>query len=533
MSGAADLRPYQQLAIEHTRRSIDSGNAAVYFSLPTGCGKTHVISQLAAGFDHTLLLAHRIELIDQLAARLRSDWPDRSVGIVRAERNEWDADMVVATPQTLRGHRLEAAVDRPLDAVFIDEAHHVTPGSRYHTIMEAAGDVPAIGCTATPFRADKRRMQDVLPTCTFSRTIDEMQTEGWLCPLLWHRIEVGMNLAAIESVHTVEGTDYRPEVLAAAATEDSTVADVIRQTTALVGDRPTAVFAVNVHHAQLLADAYENAGIRSEAVWGAMPKRRRVEILSAWRAGSVQVVANCGILTEGFDFPSIAALVMARPTRSPGLYMQMLGRGTRKTPGKEDCLVLDVTGIGEMDDSYQVVMPDMVSVPDVDVTQREPSPFKEGPDAGGQSIQQFRDPARDVVYRWIKDTGRYILPAADGVTMVIQSDPSGSGLYHLARLDRDHRYRLSRQPDTIWEQQRRAAVWLAAHAVPALSYRQQEWHQRAPTERQLRFLGQLDETAAAHARAEHWTRVETRDEITRLLVKAHEDALLTDLWRTA
>jgi superfamily II DNA/RNA helicase len=117
--------------------------------------------------------------------------------------------------------------------------------------------------------------------------------------------------------------------------------ELVRQVVPCLEQRPTLVFAASVEHAQQLASLFCQAGCSAVAVSGHLRPSPREGIYADWRAGHIQIVCNCRLLTEGFDFPAIAALAIARPTRSPGLYVQMLGRGTRTAPGKRDCLVID------------------------------------------------------------------------------------------------------------------------------------------------------------------------------------------------
>jgi len=230
--------------------------------------------------------------------------------------------------------------------LLIDEAHHAVPGSAYAQILgalEAASPderLVAIGCTATPYRSDTKSMLSLLSTCAFVREIPQMIREGWLAPLTWVPLVLDLDLASLPLTQTEE-PDYAPEALTRTLLRTAVMQELVRQVAPHLEQRPTLVFAASVEHAQQLASLFCQAGRSAVAVSWHLRQSHREQIYADWRAGHIQIVCNCSLLTEGFDFPAIAALVIARPTRSPGLYVQMLGRGTRTAPGKRDCLVID------------------------------------------------------------------------------------------------------------------------------------------------------------------------------------------------
>jgi superfamily II DNA or RNA helicase len=238
----------------------------------------------------------------------------------------------------------------PIQTVLIDEAHHAVSGSVYErilaTVEDAAGTQPVaiVGLTATPYRSDEQSMLEVLPVCAFARTIPEMVQEGYLAPLTWKPVQVDLDLAEVATTRHSGELDYAETTLARQLLGETITVWLVAHTASLIEQRPTLVFVASVQHADYLSAAFRACGFSAAVVSGRTGRRQRDELFANWRRGSIQVVCNCALLTEGYDFPGIAALVIARPTLSPGFYMQMLGRGMRKAEGKTDCLVIDVLG---------------------------------------------------------------------------------------------------------------------------------------------------------------------------------------------
>ncbi len=501
-----ELRDYQEAAERHVLESLARGSRSLYFALPTGTGKAVILAALARDLsdrgERVLVVAHREELIHQLAAQI-TPWVPDPVGVVMAARDELGRAVSVGSIQTLRKPRLDrliASSPAPVGALLIDEAHHITARNSYATLIERLREhnprLAVIGCTATPYRSDREVMQTVLPFCAFERTIEDMQEAGWLAPLRQKRVRVPMRLAhllASSSMGSGE-PDYAVGALELEAMRPEVLQALVEGTVKHIGARVALAFAVDVAHARALADAYGRAGIAAAAVWGEMPHADRVRTLADWRAGRLQLVANCGILTEGFDYPDIACLVMARPTRSLVLYTQMIGRGTRLAEGKPYCMVLEATP-GKPDPA-QVTLGDVVPV----VDDEEGDAGDETSDAAKSSNRERRltllDPRHDHKYRWLYLEGAhtYVAGVDHETTLYLVRDPDdehGSGLYRAALLGRDKRVAsvdgLS-FPVSLRVAQRRAREWLDDHAQIAIAGRVQAWHHEPASEKQMAFL---------------------------------------------
>jgi superfamily II DNA or RNA helicase len=315
-------------------------------ALPTGTGKTVVFSHLIDQRPgRALVLAHRDELIRQAVDKLLMINPDFHIGVVKAEENQIAAPVVVGSVQTLaRSNRLEQ-LSTHFNTVIVDEAHHVVADS-YQRILEHVGsfalDGPVtIGFTATPERADKVGLGKVWERIVYQKTLLEMITQGYLCDVRAVRVSVQVNL---DQVHTRAGDFVESELESVLLSADAPEHVVAAYKKHALG-RTALVFTPTVRMAYRVAEAFWNAGVAADALDGTMPLDERRGILNRLHTGETKVVANCAVLTEGFDEPSIDCIIIARPTKSKPLYIQMVGRGTRLYPGKADCLVLDVVGV--------------------------------------------------------------------------------------------------------------------------------------------------------------------------------------------
>lgn len=343
------LRDYQENAVQAVMEGWEQHNS-VLISVPTGGGKTIIASELMGRrLEHgrILFVAHREELLTQTvdkAAMVLGD--DLSIGIVQASRDDFAAQIVVASVQTLsRDRRLErvlAAGD--FATVICDEAHHAT-ASTYVKIFERLnagkpGGPKLLGVTATPDRADKVGLMLVFEKIVFELGIFDLIDQGHLVDITAKEIEVdGLDLSG---VRTSRG-DYVASDLSRVLLENHTPEIVAKALTELAPGRKSIVFVPSVAMAEQTAAAIKAVGIPADFVSGGTPAEQRAQILADLDSGKLRAVANVGVLTEGFDSPSIDTIVMAAPTKSRTKFTQCIGRGLRLYPGKEDCLVLDLT----------------------------------------------------------------------------------------------------------------------------------------------------------------------------------------------
>lgn len=343
-------RPYQKRAKVAVLRAWREHNRALVV-MPTGTGKTIMFGSLIQHvLERTnlrcLVVAHRDELITQTVKSLRLIDAEMPVGIVKGKSNEWQERVVVASVQSLHKKRREKITD-PFDVIVIDEAHHAQANNTYGKVIQWSEEACStlgrrcrtLGVTATPFRGDKRGLGAVFETLAFTYTIPAAVEDQVLCPLKAYQIRTKVNLDGCK----VSAGDFNLKELTAIVNTENTNSLVASAYLRYCKGVRAVAFCVDVKHAQELARTMDEKGIRAKAVWGSMPLEERRSVLQELRDGSIDVVTNCMVLTEGFDLPELGAVLLCRPTLSLVVYQQQVGRVTRTAPGKEQGIVLDFT----------------------------------------------------------------------------------------------------------------------------------------------------------------------------------------------
>lgn len=345
-----ELRPYQHECLGAILDAYRRGKRRVLVALPTGTGKTVVFSSFPRFFRmkrRLLVLAHREELLDQAARKFQAADPEVRVEIEQAQRYASDeAQVVVASVPTLgrsKSERLERLRREDFFLVVVDEAHHAVASS-YLRVFDHLGlrdpDSPRmlVGFTATPYRGDQRGLGEVFEEIVFRRDLREMILQGYLARIRGWRISTNVDLDEVR----VRRGDFVESQLADTVNVELRNGAVVQAYQRFAPGRRAVVFCANVAHAQAMAEAFASAGVCAAALWGAMPRDERRATLEAFSTGSIDVLTNCAVLTEGFDEPRVDCVILARPTKSRLLYEQMVGRGTRLHPDKDDLLVIDV-----------------------------------------------------------------------------------------------------------------------------------------------------------------------------------------------
>lgn len=338
MAETQTLRPYQQRARDRIHAEWENGHTRTLLVLPTGTGKTIVFASVAAdqvrAGDRVLILAHRGELLEQAADKLQ-----RSTGLVSAVEkadatclNTWFR-VVVGSVQTLqRTARLERFSHDYFGTIIIDEAHHaITDG--YRRILDYFGDAKVLGVTATPDRGDMRNLGEVFDSLAFEYKLTDAIKECYLCRIMAQTIPLKLDISSV----TMSGGDYAVGDLGTAL--DPYLEQIAAEMAQRCKGRKTVVFLPLIKTSQKFRDLLNSHGFRAAEVNGQSTDRK--EVLADFDAGKYNVLCNSMLLTEGWDCPSVDCVVVLRPTKVRSLYSQMVGRGTRLSPGKSDLLLLD------------------------------------------------------------------------------------------------------------------------------------------------------------------------------------------------
>ena len=338
MAETQTLRPYQQQARERIHAEWENGHTRTLLVLPTGTGKTIVFASVAAdqvrAGHRVLILAHRGELLEQAADKLQ-----RSTGLVSAVEkadatclNTWFR-VVVGSVQTLqRTARLERFPHDYFGTIIIDEAHHaITDG--YRRILDYFGSAKVLGVTATPDRGDMRNLGEVFDSLAFEYKLTDAIKEGYLCRIMAQTIPLKLDISSV----TMSGGDYAVGDLGTAL--DPYLEQIAAEMAQRCKGRKTVVFLPLIKTSQKFRDLLNSHGFCAAEVNGQSTDRK--EVLTDFDAGKYNVLCNSMLLTEGWDCPSVDCVVVLRPTKVRSLYSQMVGRGTRLSPGKSDLLLLD------------------------------------------------------------------------------------------------------------------------------------------------------------------------------------------------
>lgn len=309
----------------------------------TGLGKSSILAKVATESARmglrVAMLAHRGELLDQMADTVCAVAPGMPrPGIVRAEHDESDAQIIAASFQTLtNATRLDRVGERQV--VLADECHHISASS-YRRVIESFGpDTFFCGFTATLRREDGKALRDMIDSVAYEKNLRWAIENNYL--VRPSGITVKIPALDLNRVKTTAG-DFQQGDLAEVM--EAETPEIVKAILKHAADRRPIIFAASVLAAHDIADLLSGNGMEAEAVTGAMSYDDRQPIYKRYRTGETRALVTVQVLTEGADFPMCDAVVIARPTQSQNLYSQMVGRALRLFPDKEDALVLDLVG---------------------------------------------------------------------------------------------------------------------------------------------------------------------------------------------
>lgn len=357
------LRPYQRDAIDavYDYWSTDGGNALI--DLATGTGKSVVLATLMRELldqyplMRILCLVHVRELVAQNFQQLLRLWPQAPAGVNSAglgRRDTRDAILFASIQSVFR----DPASLGKRDLVLIDEAHLIplSPQNKtiggdgmYHQLLDglrsASPDLRVMGCTATPYRLDSGRLDQgddrLFDRIVYTYSVVDGIEDKFLSPLVSKGMKNEINVTEVAK----RGGEFVSGALEKAADQSEAIKGAVDEMLLHGKDRRSwLVFCSGVDHAHHVCAEIRSRGVIAETVTGTTAKAERDRILSGFKAGYIKAVCNMSVLTTGFDAPNVDLIAMLRPTLSTGLYVQMLGRGTRLAPKKENCLVLDFSG---------------------------------------------------------------------------------------------------------------------------------------------------------------------------------------------
>lgn len=326
------MRDYQKECLQVIREHFKKNDKQL-IQLPTGAGKTWIFCEYLSLYSQKALIICPTKELKEQILNTAKQFDIKSISDKPRDKNK---NHVITTASLSYGSTLAILKNNKYDHIVIDEAHH----SQCITVKRFLGyldcNFKLLGCTATPERLDRQSLLDIFHDLTYKKSIYDLISNGFLADIIAYRIKTGQDIAKRGSYdfRLIElknlDNDSRNELIYKTYLENCI-------------DKKTLIFCISVEHCIRISDYLNKQNIKSGYIHGHMKKIERKDILKRFKTGEIQVLTNCQLLTEGFDEPTIEAIIIARPTASKSLYCQMIGRGLRKTKTKEVCYLYELT----------------------------------------------------------------------------------------------------------------------------------------------------------------------------------------------
>lgn len=350
------LRPYQRDAVDAIGKYFSENDGNCLITIPTAGGKSLIIATFvreaieAWPDTRILILTHVRELITQNYAEMLGVWPDAPAGIHSAGLNRRDvrSQIIFGGIQSIHGKAYDL---QRIDLVLVDEAHLIprAADTRYMKFINELRQInpylKVVGFTATPFRLDSGRLDQgegaMFDGTAYEANIRDLIHDGFLCPPVSKTAQAQVDTSGVGT----RGGEFIPGQLEAAAMDEETIEAVADEIVAHgEGRKGWLVFGCGVKHAKAMRHAMRMRGISCESIFGDTSKDKRDDIIARFKRREIQALSSMGVLTTGFNAKHVDLIALVRPTKSTGLYIQIVGRGTRLHEDKENCLVLDFGG---------------------------------------------------------------------------------------------------------------------------------------------------------------------------------------------
>ena len=352
-SDETGLRPYQAEMKSDVYGMWDIMDN-VMLQMPTGTGKTIVFTSIVRDIlawcmanspeSKILIVAHRKELITQAYNKLKGV---RRGIIMSGQDLHLECPVQVASIQTFMSRRNYETMRRiRFDFIIIDEAHHsMAPG--YQKLWEMFPNSKKLGVTATPWRMSHSGFTSLFGDIVLSKSIEWFVNQGYLAN--YDYVSIKRNSEIQHQVNSIDkygaDGDYLESELSEIFDKDKIRAELYKSYLKFAKGRKGIIYAIDRKHAANITELYSAKGVSVCMIDGTTPAKERDEMISAFKAGSIQVIVNVNIFSEGFDCPDIEFVQLARPTKSLSLYLQQVGRALRISDGKENSIILDNVGL--------------------------------------------------------------------------------------------------------------------------------------------------------------------------------------------
>ena len=336
MGQTIELRDYQQEAIENLKKMREDGKTIALLYHATGVGKTITAATDAKAVGgRTLFLVNALKLASQAKDTFAKVWPEATLGEYTGSQKDASQTVIFATVQSI-SKDLEKFSPTDFDYLIVDECHHAAANT-YQKIFTYFHPKFILGLTATPERSDGEDMLELFQNVAHKMDLKTAVERGILVPIRCIRVKTNIDLTDVR----INGIKYNSQDLESKLFIPERNQLIVDTYLKYVNGKKTVIFCASVDHAAEIAKLLRDNGVKAEAVSGCDRVEIRDKILKDYETGSTNVLCACDLLNEGWDSPHTTVLFMARPTMSKTIYMQQLGRGTRRCPGKDDLLVID------------------------------------------------------------------------------------------------------------------------------------------------------------------------------------------------
>ena len=336
MGQTIELRDYQQEAIDNLKKMREDGKTFALLYHATGVGKTITAATDAKAVGgRTLFLVNALKLASQAKDTFAKVWPEATLGEYTGSQKDVSQTVIFATVQSI-SKDLEKFFSTDFDYLIVDECHHAAANT-YQKIFTYFHPKFILGLTATPERSDGEDMLELFQNVAHKMDLKTAVERGVLVPIRCIRVKTNIDLTDVR----INGIKYNSQDLESKLFIPERNQLIVDTYLKYVNGKKTVIFCASVDHAAEIAKLLRDNGVKAEAVSGRDRVEIRDKILKDYETGSTNVLCACDLLNEGWDSPHTTVLFMARPTMSKTIYMQQLGRGTRRCPGKDDLLVID------------------------------------------------------------------------------------------------------------------------------------------------------------------------------------------------
>lgn len=336
MGQTIELRDYQQEATENLQKMREDGKTIALLYHATGVGKTITAATDAKAVGgRTLFLVNTLKLASQAKETFAKVWPEATLGEYTGSQKDMTQTVIFATVQSI-SKDLEKFSPTDFDCLIVDECHHAAANT-YQKIFTYFHPKFILGLTATPERSDGEDMLELFQNVAHKMDLKTAVERGVLVPIRCVRVKTNIDLTDVR----INGIKYNSQNLESKLFIPERNQLIVDTYLKYVNGKKTVIFCASVDHAAEIAKLLRDSGVKAEAVSGRDRVEVREKILKDYETGSTNVLCACDLLNEGWDSPHTTVLFMARPTMSKTIYLQQLGRGTRRCPGKEDLLVID------------------------------------------------------------------------------------------------------------------------------------------------------------------------------------------------